>query len=154
MKKILSIVALLCFGMTASYGQQGTVHVINNTNCDIGVDIANWCPDCKVLSSQTMWTVNANDTREFAPDTYPWLLGGELVMPACLDWQWYYADVYACNNYIRVGRAVPTSSPDDCPPYSREGETTDDCNCTNTPFIFVTFDVDVPIPGDVTITVF
>jgi hypothetical protein len=151
MKKIFSILALVCLGFMTSYAQQGTVHVINNTNCDIGVDVANWCPECIVLSSQTMWTVNPHSTLDFDPNTYPWLLQGDFVLPACLDWQWYYADVYACNNYIRVGRNVPNAT---CPQYNRISETTDECGCTNGSFITVTFDVDVPVPGDVTITIF
>jgi hypothetical protein len=144
MKKILSILALLCLGFT-SYAQQGDIHINNSSGCNIAIDIVAACDNCTETSSLTMHSVGANSTLDFQSSSYPWNGGGTGAKPPCGNWEWYYADIFICGNYYRVGRNVSS-----CTPYGGSLGVTD-CGCNGSN---ITLNFSVDAAGNVLIQIF
>ncbi len=148
MKKMLFAAAMLCLHAFTSFAQQGDVHVFNYTNCVVAVNIVAVCPgNCKEYSSLTMWTVNPNSSLDFPASTYPWN-GGEQSPPPCSNWEWYYAEIFVCGNYYRVGRVVSPCTPSPAAGVTVPGA---DCECGNAD-IHLSFGVD-PVTGEVYVVI-
>lgn len=114
MKKLLMAFALTIATVVTVHAQyNGDVYVINDTDCEIAINVHARCPDCSDYHSNMMTIIPAHtgfpgmriyDATLPAPNPY---FNPTDPSTVCDDWKWSYADVtYFCggNAYnVQVG---------------------------------------------------